>query len=48
MANPKLKDRVQSPFTPEDRERLKSWSKFAKDKGLLDGFKRKVLFEAGH
>ena len=48
MANPKLKDRVQSPFTPEDRERLKSWSKFAKDKGLLDGFQRKVLFEAGH
>lgn len=48
MANPKLRDRVQSPFTKEDRELLKSWSKFAKEKGVLDGFQRKVLFEAGH
>ena len=48
MANPKLRDRVLSPFTKEDRELLKSWSKFAKEKGVLNGFQRKVLFEAGH
>ncbi len=39
--------RVKTPFIKDERDRLQSWSKFAKEKGLLNGYQRKVIYEAG-
>ena len=39
--------RVKTPFENLEREKLQSWSKFAKEKGILDGYQRKVIYEAG-
>lgn len=41
-------DKVKTPFSTADRNQLMAWSKLAKDRGLLDGFQRKVLYEGGH
>ena len=41
-------DKVRSPFSRPNRNKLLSWSKVAKDNGWLDGYSRKVIYEAGH
>lgn len=41
-------DKVKTPFSRADRNQLMAWSKLAKEKGLLDGFQRKILYEGGH
>ena len=41
-------DKVKTPFSRADRNQLMAWSKLAKEKGLLNGFERKVLYEGGH
>ena len=43
-----IDDKVKTPFSRADRNQLMAWSKLAKEKGLLDGFQRKVLYEGGH
>ena len=40
-------ERIRSPFTSRERDFLKSLSGFAKTKGLLSGYLRKVLYEGG-
>ena len=41
-------DKVKSPFSRSERKQLMAWSKLTKNEKLLNGFQRKVLYEAGH
>ena len=41
-------DKVKSPFSRNERNQLLAWSKFAKERSILDGFQRKILYEGGH
>ena len=47
MANPKLKDRVQSPFTPRRQRKAEVVVQVCQRERLLMGLKE-GLFEAGH
>ena len=41
-------DKIKSPFSKVYRGQLMSLSKLAKEKQWLDGYQRKILYEAGH
>ena len=43
-----INDKTKNPFTSREREFLISLSSWSKQRGLLGGFERKVLYEAGH
>lgn len=47
MTETNNEQRIKTPFKKGERDRLQSWSKFAKEKGLLNGYQRKVIYEAG-
>ena len=40
-------EKVKTPFSTEQRSKLKKWSKLAKNEGLASPYARKVLYEAG-
>ena len=43
----KQNDKVKNPFSQKERDTLLGWSKLAKEKDVLDGYQRKVVYEAG-
>lgn len=43
LGEPMQRDKVKSPFDRLPRNQLLSWSKLAKERGVLTPFERKVL-----